>query len=112
MVSTSPHGSFQPHWGPGLDLGNQKASIGCVSKSCVLNFSLDNFCKVTFLKSVYLEFSNKNTSLIFFVVLCCPALYPFLKIFLNCRRWTNVTVTMMHMPPLLFALPPRERYTS
>ena len=75
VVSTHPHGSFQPNQGPVSDTSNQKEMIGHVSKSCTLNMSMDDFCRTTFLKSVYLGFSNKNTSLIFFVVLCCPPLY-------------------------------------
>jgi len=36
-----------------------------VSKSHVLNLSLDNLFQMTFFKSVFLGFSNKNTSLEF-----------------------------------------------
>ena len=56
---------FQPNRRPGSDSGNQKESIKHVSKSCALNLPLDELFQVTFLKSGFLGYSNKNTSLNF-----------------------------------------------
>ena len=65
MVSTSPHGRFQPNRGPVLETSNQKETIVSVSKSWALILSMADISQVPFLKSVYLSYSNKNTSLKF-----------------------------------------------
>ena len=65
VVTTSCYRCFWSNQRTGLDSGNQKELIASVSKLCVLNLSLDNIFWVTFFKSVFLGFSNRNTSLEF-----------------------------------------------
>jgi len=58
MVSLSSHRFFQPNQRPGSDSDDQNKSIGGVSKSHALNLPLDNLFFITFLKSLFLSFSN------------------------------------------------------
>jgi len=68
MVSTPPHGHLQPNQRLGWDSGDQKELIEHVSKTHVLNLSWDELFQVTFLKSGFLGFTNKNTSLNFWQI--------------------------------------------
>jgi len=56
---------FQPNRGPVSETSNQKETIASVSKSWALILSMADISQVPFLKSVYLSYSNKNTSLKF-----------------------------------------------
>ena len=70
--STALHGFFQPNQRPGSGSDNQNQSIGGAFMSIQLT---DIFFRATNFKSLFLGFSNKNTSLKKFVYFCCPALY-------------------------------------
>ena len=58
VVSLSSHGFFQPNQRPGSDSDDQNKSIGGVSKSRALNLPLDDLFLITFLKNLFLSFSN------------------------------------------------------
>jgi len=58
MVSLSSHRFFQPNQRPGSDSDDQNKSIGGVSKSHALNLPLDDLFFITFLKNLFLSFSN------------------------------------------------------
>ena len=49
MVSVWSHRFFQPNWSPELKIGYQKQLIGTISRSLVLNLSLDDLFWVSIL---------------------------------------------------------------